>query len=99
MFNYYYMNNKTKKILKNVYDPYTYSIDISNLKITGIIDLIKFTKITNLVVSNNKITQLLNLPDQLVKLNCSKNKITQLDTPKIYLMKLNKFWVRTRNLT
>ena len=66
----------------------------------GELDLDKFTKLTKLHCGNNSnLTSIINLPDQLEELSCYGCKITQLDTPKIYLMILNKFWVRTINLT
>ena len=57
------------------------------------------SQLIELNCERNSIVLLDNLPPKLKELNCKRNKLTNLDTPKIYLISLNKFWVRTRNLT
>jgi hypothetical protein len=54
------------------------SLNISNLNIKGILDLEDFDKIKELDCSNNKITEIINIPWSLAKLNCSNNNIKSL---------------------
>ena len=62
------MLTTTQKILNN-YDFNARKIDISNKNIKGILDLSKFKKIKILDCSNNKITQIINIPSTLEYLN------------------------------
>ena len=67
------MLTATKKIL-NKYDDDTQKMDISNKNIKGLLDLGEFKKIKILDCSNNKITQIINIPLKLEYLDCSKMK-------------------------
>ena len=53
-------------------------IDVSNKKLTFIPDLSRFTKLTHLICSGNKLTQLPPLNNELRHLNCSDNLLTKL---------------------
>jgi hypothetical protein len=53
-------------------------IDVSNKKLTFIPDLSKFTKLTHLICSGNKLTQLPPLNNELLHLNCDSNNIKYL---------------------
>ncbi len=64
-------------------------IHIIYKKIEGILDFKKFTKLTKLNCSYNKITSLDNLPNSLIKLDCRCNEITSLDNLPSSLIKLH----------
>lgn len=71
------MNQHTNKLLSE----YKYNseiIDISNKKISGILDLKNYTKLTRLNCSNNKIISIINSLYSLNYLDCSHNHIITL---------------------
>jgi Leucine-rich repeat (LRR) protein len=73
------MNNNTIKLLSE-YNYKTIHLDISNENVEGILDLKKkkFNKLEELNCSDNKITEIINLPRGLKYLNCSNNQIISL---------------------
>ncbi len=65
------------------------SIDISNKNLTSFPNLSRFTNLTELDCSNNKLTNLPTLNATLIKLNCSDNQLESLpQLPE----KLNTLW-------
>ncbi len=70
----YFMNN----ILDQFADDVT-EINICTMKIKGSLDFSRFTKLTKLNCSYNKITSLNNLSNSLIELNCDNNEIKSLD--------------------
>jgi Leucine-rich repeat (LRR) protein len=56
----------------------TTHIDVSNKSLTYLPDLSRFTKLTYLNCSNNKLTQLPPLNTSLINLDCSDNQLTSL---------------------
>ncbi len=68
---------KQKNFLSNL-DSEVESIDISNMEISGRIDLGKFTQLKYLNCSNNYITDIVNIPKSIIDLDCSKNTLTKL---------------------
>lgn len=67
--------NITNKLLKQ-YNTKTTEINLLNRNIIGILDLKKFKKLKILICSNNQITQIINLPEGLIHLECDNNNIT-----------------------
>ena len=57
-------------------------LDISNKDIQGVLDLEPFTKLQKLCCQNNKITEIINIPETLIYLDCSNNKISKLNNSK-----------------
>jgi len=55
------------------------TLNISNSKIEGVLDLEYFNNLIELDCSNNSITEIINIPSKLKSLNCSNNQITNLD--------------------
>ena len=81
--------NKDMKRILDISNKYMEGIlDISNKDIEGILDLSKYGKLKKLYCSNNKITEIINIPNSLEYLNCSNNKITKLEN-NFNLMKIN----------
>lgn len=54
-------------------------LNISNKNIEGVLDLKNFSNLEELDCSNNKITEIINIPKTLKYLNCENNKITKLN--------------------
>lgn len=71
-------------------------IDISNKNIYGILDLQNYQQLNVLICSHNYITQILYVPVNLIKLNCSHNQITWIDMYKYYMFD-KKFSVQICN--
>ena len=72
------MGNNTVGLLNN-YPFDIIKLDLSRKQINGILNLDKFSNLTELDCRENKITKLDNLPNSLTKLDCEKNQITNLD--------------------
>ena len=72
------MEKATIKLLSE-YNSNINKLDISQKNINGILDLDKFTNLTKLVCVSNKISELVNLPNNLITLYCINNKISQLN--------------------
>jgi hypothetical protein len=68
-----YTNNLLKKYKNDIK-----ILNISNKNLKGILDLNKFKYLKELYCCNNKITEIINIPNTLKYLNCSNNKITLL---------------------
>jgi Leucine-rich repeat (LRR) protein len=64
-----YLNSLPKNITK---------IDVSNMRITYLPELTRFTELRELHCEFNELTSLPDLPENLVVLNCTKNKLTSL---------------------
>jgi Leucine-rich repeat (LRR) protein len=73
-------------------------IDISNKKIVGILDFKRFTKLTKLDCSYNKIRSLDNLPNSLIVLDCSYNQIINLDIIPTSLIELRCYYNKITSL-
>jgi len=87
------MNNSIKELLSK-FNYQTKIINVSNKNIKGILDLDEFENLEELDCSNNKITEISNIPRTLKYLNCSNNQITILnDLPNhsILLFDLDEF--------
>ena len=83
------MNINTVCLLNN-YPFDIIKLDISNKQINGILNLDKFSNLTELYCERNQISNLDNLPNSLTKLYCGyNNKITNLDNLPNSLTKLN----------
>jgi Leucine-rich repeat (LRR) protein len=54
-------------------------LNLSNKNIKGILDLSEFESLEELDCSNNKITEIINIPNTLKYLNCENNEITKLN--------------------
>lgn len=81
------MDTHTLKILF-LYDKTISQLDIFKLNIYGILDLNEYKHLTKLKCSDNKITQIINLPKYLTSIDCSNNqikKISDLPTKLIHL--------------
>ncbi len=63
-------------------------INISCKNIKGQLNFKRFTKLIQLICTNNEITSLDNLPNSLTGLDCSNNLITSLDNLSDSLMRL-----------
>lgn len=72
------MKNSTIKLLKN-YNDNTKVLNLSNKNIKGILNLGRFDNLEEIDCSNNKITEIINIPKTLKYLNCEKNEITKLN--------------------
>lgn len=59
----------------SVYPDDCIRMDISYKNIKGILDLKRFIKLEELNCSHNQITQIINVPESLIKLNCEYNCI------------------------
>jgi hypothetical protein len=71
------MKKSTIKLLNN-YDDNIKVLNILNKNIRGILNLGRFDNLEELYCSNNKITEIINIPKTLKYLNCENNKITKL---------------------
>lgn len=70
-------NNKKTCNLLDKYDENIKILNLSNQNIEGILNLEKFKNLEELNCSNNKITEIINLP-YIKYLNCSNNKISKI---------------------
>jgi Leucine-rich repeat (LRR) protein len=65
--------------LLNRYEPEITCLNITRKKITGILDLSRFTKLEILDCYINDIISIINFPSTLIELHCDVNRITTLD--------------------
>lgn len=70
--------NLTNNAILDEYECDVLKIDLSNKKITGLLDLSKFKNLVELCCSHNKITRIDNIPSSVNMIDCSFNKLTRL---------------------
>jgi hypothetical protein len=71
------MNRETIKLLNN-FDDDIIELDLSNKNISGILDLKRFELLEKLICSKNKITEIINLSENLIYFDCSYNLIEKI---------------------
>lgn len=71
------------------YDLNSIYINISNKNINGLLDVGNYQKLVKLDCSNNRITQIMNLPDSLKYFICENNLIQLMDNLPPNLIEIN----------
>ena len=61
----------------DLFDLWSYEINISNTEYSGLLDVSMYTNLTTLECENNQLTELI-LSDNLVSLFCSNNKLQRI---------------------
>lgn len=75
------MEQYTKELINYYsFDKSKTDLELENKNINGLLDLKNFFNIKTLNCSNNLITKLKNIPNNLTKLKCRNNQISNLDT-------------------
>jgi hypothetical protein len=72
------MLQRTENIL-NSYKKKTTSLDISDEKLYGILDLSRFKNLEYLFCNNKKISKIINIPETLIELNFTEDKETSVE--------------------
>ena len=72
------MNKNTIELLES-FDSNITELYIGFSKITGILDLSKFTRLRILNCRVNKITSIINIPNTLIELHCYDNLLVELN--------------------
>ena len=91
IFDDYAKTSKSQLIIKNIYatipDMHTFT-ELKHLQLINcnLLELPKLPNILTLDISNNKLTQLINIPETLIELNATKNNIATVNLISTYLL-------------